>query len=221
MKSEHRHELAENDLSKVLAKWGAEFDKHANTILSVLIVIALLAAGFIFWTRSSAATNALGWTDLANASSPEDFQNVAETYAGTPVAEWATLRAADGLLREGIRLSLSDRPASDERLEQAKASFQALLEQHACPERDSRTGTDRQCRHARVALGRRHQRRDCRLRTGGHRVSQNTIQEVCRGSHCGTQNRRCAGLLCLVPSPQSQTGRATGTAGFTEIHRTW
>ena len=93
MKSEHRHELAENDLSKFLARWGAEFDKHANTILSVLIVVALVAAGVIYWTRTTAATSAAGWTDLTRAGTAEDYQNVAEDYAGTPVALWATLRA--------------------------------------------------------------------------------------------------------------------------------
>lgn len=133
MKSEHRHELAENDLSKLLSKWGAEFDKHANAILTVLIVVALAAAGIIFWTRTSAATRALGWTDLANASSAEDYESVAETYAGTPVAQWATLRAADGYLREGIRLSLSDRSASNERLGQAQTAYEALLNNSSVP----------------------------------------------------------------------------------------
>lgn len=133
MKSEHRHELAENDLSKLLARWGAEFDKHANTILSVLIVIALVAAGIIYWTRTSAATSAAGWTDLTRAGTAEDFQNVAEDYSGTPVALWATLRAGDGFLREGIRLSLTDRTASDERLTQARDSYDALLKNATAP----------------------------------------------------------------------------------------
>lgn len=133
MKSEHRHELAENDLSKLLSKWGAEFDKHANTILTALIVLALIAAGIIYWTRTTAATSALGWTDLANAGSADDFVSVAEAYAGTPVAPWATLRAGDGFLREGIRLSLSDRPMSNERLTQAKESYEALLKNRSLP----------------------------------------------------------------------------------------
>lgn len=133
MKSEHRHELAENDLSKLLARWGAEFDKHANTILTVLIVAALIVAGIIYWTRTSAATSQMGWTDLVNASTAEDYQSVAEMYAGTPVAQWATLRAADGFLREGIRLSLTDRPASDERLSQARESYEALLNNTSVP----------------------------------------------------------------------------------------
>ena len=131
MKSEHRHELAENDLSKLLVRWGEKFDEHANTILSVLIVITLLAAALIYWTRTSSNRSALGWTDLTNASSPEDYQAVAETYAGSPVSQWATLRAGDGFLNEGIRLSLTDRSASNERLEQAKDFYQSLLDSSA------------------------------------------------------------------------------------------
>jgi hypothetical protein len=133
MKSEHRHELAENDLSKLLARWGAEFDKHANTILTVLIVLALVAAGIIYWTRTSAATSAAGWTDLTRAGTAEDYQNVAEDYAGTQVAQWALLRAGDGFLREGIRLSLTDRTASQERLSQAKDSYNSLLKNTSAP----------------------------------------------------------------------------------------
>lgn len=133
MKSEHRHELAENDLSKLLARWGTEFDKHANTILSVLIVVALVAAGVIYWTRTSAATSAAGWANLSNAASAEEYVSVAEDFAGTQVAEWATLRAGDGFLREGIRLSLTDRTVSNERLAQAREAYDALLKNTGVP----------------------------------------------------------------------------------------
>src|SRR5690606_17928917 len=67
------------------------------------------------------------------AGTAEDYQNVATDYAGTQVAQWALLRAGDGFLREGIRLSLTDRTASEERLSQAQESYDSLLKNTALP----------------------------------------------------------------------------------------
>ena len=133
MKSEHRHELAENDLSKVLGQGVQKLDEHQNTILSVAVVVALIAAALIYWTRMSRFERSSGWAQLAASSSPEDFMNVAEAHAGSAVGDWARLRAGDGFLQEGIRLSITDRPASTERLEQAKESFEALTPQKTLP----------------------------------------------------------------------------------------
>jgi hypothetical protein len=127
MKSEHRHELAENDLAKLLNRWGAEFDKHVNVILTVLVVIALVYAGYWFWSSSSSASNADGWKELAAATDATEYVGVAEKFPGTSVAEWATLRAANSFLQSGIRQSLTDRPTSNESLQQASESFESLL----------------------------------------------------------------------------------------------
>ncbi|MGD9856085.1 MAG: tol-pal system YbgF family protein [Planctomycetaceae bacterium] len=127
MKSQHRHELAQNDLSKILGRWIEKFDERANTILIAIVVVALIAAGLIFWTRTTANQRENGWIELAACTSPEDFANVADAFAGSPAGAWARLRAANGFLQEGVRLSLSDRPASNERLEQAREAFESLL----------------------------------------------------------------------------------------------
>ncbi len=126
MKSEHRHELAENDLSKLFGRWIEKFDANSNTILTGVIVVALMAAGLIYWTRTSNFQRANGWTQLAASTNPEDYANVADAFSGTPVAAWARLRAANGFLHEGIRSSLSDRPASNDRLEEAREAFASL-----------------------------------------------------------------------------------------------
>ncbi|MCA9075601.1 MAG: hypothetical protein KDA93_11255 [Planctomycetaceae bacterium] len=133
MKSEHRHELAENDLSKLLGNWAQQLDEHQNTILSVAVVIALVAAGLIYWTRMSNFEQSSGWAQLTASSSPEDFANIAEAHEGSTVGEWALLRAADGFLQEGIRLSISDRPASNDRLEQAQEAYQELTSPGTLP----------------------------------------------------------------------------------------
>ncbi len=126
MKSEHRHELAENDLSKVLARWIQRLDEQQNTILSVAVVLALIAAAMIYWTRTSRNERANGWAQLTASSTPEDFITIAESYPGDTIGDWARLRAGDLSLQEGVRLSISDRPASVTRLEQARESYAAL-----------------------------------------------------------------------------------------------
>ena len=133
MKSEHRHELAENDLSKLLGNWGQQLDEHQNTILSVAVVVALIAAGLIYWTRMSNFERSSGWAQLTATSSPDDFANIAEAHEGSTVGAWARLRAADGFLQEGVRLSISDRPASNDRLEQAQEAYQALTSPGTLP----------------------------------------------------------------------------------------
>ena len=127
MKSEHRHELAENDLAKLLGRWAAEFDKHVNVILMVLVAAGVLVAGYLFWSNSSSAENADGWKELAAATDATDYVSVAENFPGTTVAEWATLRAANSYLENGIRQSLTDRPQSNDSLQQASESFDSLL----------------------------------------------------------------------------------------------
>ncbi len=126
MKSEHRHELAENDLSKILGRWMQKLDEQQNTILSVAVVGALIAAALIYWTRTSRFERASGWAQLTASSTPEDFTTIAETYADDTVGDWARLRAGDLSLQEGVRLSISDRPASIARLEQAREAYAAL-----------------------------------------------------------------------------------------------
>lgn len=133
MKSEHRHELAENDLSKLIGRWMEAFDEHANKILIAIVIAALIAAGFIYWTRTSRFQQESGWTELAASSSPEQFQAVADTFADSMVGDFALLRAANGFLQEGIRRSLSDRPASNDRLEQAREAFESLIEKRTHP----------------------------------------------------------------------------------------
>lgn len=127
MKSEHRHELAENDLSKIISRWRDQLEPHANKILIGFLLVAVLVVGGIVAMRSTSASSSVGFTELVLANGAEDFETVAEDFDGTLAGTWARLRAGEEYLREGLRLSLSDRPASNERLEQAQVSFEKVL----------------------------------------------------------------------------------------------
>lgn len=127
MKSEERHDLAQNELAKLFDRWATKIDPYANQILIGVCAVALVAAGVIYWVRTNQVTQAVGWSELMDASSAEEYANVADDFAGTTVEHWARTRASWGNLRDGIRLSISDRAASNERLEEAREGFDKLL----------------------------------------------------------------------------------------------
>ncbi len=130
MKSEHRHELAENDLSKLLSR---VLDEHLNKILWGIIVAGFAAAAVIFWNRSSANTRSNAWTQLAASQSAEDYEAIADAFPRSEAAVWARLRAADMHLRQGISQSTSDRPTSTDELALAQKGFDSLLKDSSVP----------------------------------------------------------------------------------------
>lgn len=127
MKSEHRHELAENDLSKAISRWRDQIEPHTNKILIGVLVLAVVVVGAIVALRSTSASSTAGFTELSLAKEAEDFETVADDFEGTTSGTWARLRAGEEYLRDGLRLSLSDRPASNERLEESQKSFEKVL----------------------------------------------------------------------------------------------
>jgi hypothetical protein len=127
MKAEHRHELAENDLNKVLARWMQRLEPWSNQILLGFLALAVAAVGVVVWRQRSHASRDSGFTQLAACRAADDFATVADEFEGTSPGAWARLRAGEEYLEEGVRLSVSDRAASDERLNQAKTSLDKVL----------------------------------------------------------------------------------------------
>jgi hypothetical protein len=135
MKSEHRHELKTNELRRISAHAGEYLQQHANQILIGLTVVLLVAAGAIFWMRSTGATATSGWSAMVSANSAEAFQNVADRYRGTAVADWARLRAAENNLENGLRLSFTDRAAATSDLNEAREEYETILKSNSAPEK--------------------------------------------------------------------------------------
>lgn len=128
-KSEHRHELKQNDLAQLALKLGKQFEVYGNQILLGLAAVFLIAGAVIWTMRSSKADKERGWTAYAAASSAEDFESVADDvgYEGTEVGSWARLSAAENHLASGIQMSFTDRPAAIDELDQAEENFDKLL----------------------------------------------------------------------------------------------
>lgn len=95
-----RHDLAENDLLEFLSRFGPWWKKHGNTITFILLAAALLYFGRQYYLKSQAASHESAWHDLAGASSPAAYLNVAETHDSPSVQALAYLRGADALLQE-------------------------------------------------------------------------------------------------------------------------
>lgn len=127
MKSEHRHELAENDLSKLIDHGRDRIEPYANKILLGVLIATVLIVGAIVVYRTRGSSSMAGAAELAAARTAADYDAVAADYPGTTVGLWARVRAGEMHLRDGIRLSLTNRAASNESLQSAQKAFEQVL----------------------------------------------------------------------------------------------
>ncbi len=133
MKSEHRHELAQNDLEVALNKSREKFreiaEVHGNRILLWLSALLLLIAAVVYAMRTSQATNADGWAALMGAQNAQELAGIAESYDGTPIGDLAQLKSAEQYLQTGVQLMFTDRDAALTELDEAKTIFEKVLNQ--------------------------------------------------------------------------------------------
>lgn len=133
MKSEHRHELQTNELGKLAEKASAGFDQYYNQILYGMCALLLVTAGWVYWTRTSAATEASAWADVNSCQTPEEFADVAKRHPNTAAATWAKLHEADGYLQSGGQAAFSNREASVTDLKKAEKIFEELAASRSAP----------------------------------------------------------------------------------------
>ncbi|QDT54539.1 hypothetical protein Pan44_25720 [Caulifigura coniformis] len=134
MKSEERHQLAQNDLQVGINRWLDRIEPYSNHILGGAVVATIVAVALILWFRSSSATSEAGWSQIASARSVDALLQVAEENPGTAAANWARLQAARQAYSTGIETALTDRKSSDESLKQAKDLYDELLKARTTPE---------------------------------------------------------------------------------------
>ena len=82
MKSEHRHDLQTNDLGKLMVQAEPFVEKYGAKILGGIGALIVLLIVLIIWNSQKTSAQSEAWTRLAAAGSTEDFENVAEDYAG-------------------------------------------------------------------------------------------------------------------------------------------
>lgn len=136
MKSEHRHELQTNDLSKLFVQAGEFLQKNRQPLLIATITIVVLVAAYAVYSSRVGTDSAESWTRLASAQSAEAFANVADDFEGTTAGAWARLRESELNLQQGIPLAFTNRPGEINEiseLKQAKRGFDKLLNDSSVP----------------------------------------------------------------------------------------
>jgi len=134
MKSERRHELAENDLADSVENLAERFRPYVATILTAAIggLVAVIVGMFV--SSRWEASRAESWDACLAAlttGNEDAFREVLIRYPATPAAQWAELVLADRAVSEATSLLFQKLdPANDiarQRLEQAVAAYQGLL----------------------------------------------------------------------------------------------
>ncbi len=134
MKSEERHQLAQNDLQVGINRWLEKLEPYSNHLLVGILAATAVAVLLILWVRSSSATTEAGWAEIADARTADGFLEIADKHPGTAAADWAKLQAARLSYSNGIETSLTDRKSSDESLKQAKDLYNDLVKKNTTPE---------------------------------------------------------------------------------------
>jgi len=133
MKSEERHQLLTNDLSVVTTKTVGFFERHLETAIAVVCVVAVLAAFGFWWTRSTQSDNTAGWTMLDSAQKLEDLENVADRFKGKPPGQWADLKVAERAVQNAMPLMFTNRPLALAELKSARDRFELLIKDPSVP----------------------------------------------------------------------------------------
>lgn len=136
MKSERRHELAENDLADSVEHLAERMRPYLPTILIVAVGSLLAVFLSLFVSAGWEASRAESWDACLGALASGDengFREVILRYPDSPAAQWAELVLADRNLSQATDLLFATLdPANDvarQRLEEAVASYAGILAQ--------------------------------------------------------------------------------------------
>ncbi len=129
MKSEHRHDLQTNDLSKLTKKAIEGTEKHGLKIAAVVCIIAIAVMGVRIYRSSVSQTEQNAWYAFSSASSADSYAQVADNpdNKGTSAADWALLMEAETRSSQAIQDMFTDRENALSALNQASEDFQKLI----------------------------------------------------------------------------------------------
>ena len=137
MKSERRHELQHNALADWLVRSYEAIQPYGNTIFSVLALVLLVLAGWLWWTRQSANDRVTAWGDLFQAQNTGDaatLNEIAAKYQGSEAANWAALASANLSLASGAEQLFHNKSTATQDLNKAADGYQKALKESQQPE---------------------------------------------------------------------------------------
>jgi hypothetical protein len=130
MKSERRHELQHNSLADALGDWTVKLKPYSRMISGAVVLLLVLGVAVAWVSGKGERRVAEGWDEYFDAINNLDrvgLTEVAEKYAGTSVAPWARIVAADLALNEGTSQLFANKTQGRELLRQAVDSYQTVL----------------------------------------------------------------------------------------------
>lgn len=132
MKSERRHELEHNLLADWLADTLAKIKPYQNAILGGVVLVAALLVVVSVWRNMAQRQTAAAWEEYFHAlqmGGPLDLEEVVGRHAGSRVAHWAAVAAADQRLASGCNSLFTDKPSAMQELRKAIDLYLPVLEQ--------------------------------------------------------------------------------------------
>lgn len=136
MRKERRHELKENELAEILAKWYSQIAPYSQKILIGILVVLIVYLGWSIWSRWAQAVENEAWESLNAAMESgvaADYEAVAEQFPRTDAAHWAQLLAADTHLQIGCRQILTNKADGAQELRKALDGYLALRNVQVSP----------------------------------------------------------------------------------------
>ena len=137
MKSIRRHELQHNVLDAELAKIVGFFKKHGTKLSWAVLILALIALGWVWWTRKADAQkmqvqnqyNRLTQLVASSETYDEELINGFKSLSEQDTVRWV---AADSLLKLGriyatLALLANEKTRQDEAIPQARKYYQRVI----------------------------------------------------------------------------------------------
>jgi predicted negative regulator of RcsB-dependent stress response len=136
MKRERRRELQTNLLADWLAETAQQVRPYANTIVTVVLLAAVISVAWLWWTRHAASGSEQEWdayhhalSQLRATGNPSALDELAERTAGSEVSPFAAVEAGDYYLEEGTSQIFHDKALANQNLQKALASYQRVLKE--------------------------------------------------------------------------------------------
>ncbi|MGA2031264.1 MAG: hypothetical protein ABSG68_03320 [Thermoguttaceae bacterium] len=136
MKSERRHELQHNELAQWLRDTYQSVQPYQNTVLGIVLLLAVALAVYTWWSGQSAAQAASAWDSFNTAlakGSPGELDALVNQYPHTPVANWSQVMAGDLYLLIGANQLFSNKANANESLSKAVENYQAVRAEAQTP----------------------------------------------------------------------------------------
>jgi hypothetical protein len=124
----------QNELAHWFVNFQRKIEPHTNKIILAIILGTLGIVAYQVFAKSAAAKTSEAWSKYATCSTADDFKEVADDHAGTPVEAWSRLEAARNYIESGVMLSMTNRKASDESLENGQTQLDKLLKSSTTPD---------------------------------------------------------------------------------------